>query len=65
MNDKSKCPSTPAGKREVIEKLLVLWQKVPDWRLGQLIWNTYQGSDFFFVREDQFLKDIQNTIGDR
>ena len=37
-----------------------LWKKVPDWRFGQLICNTfgYLGGDPFFIEEDEMIKKL-------
>lgn len=52
---------TPAAKREIVERLLVAWLKVPDQRLGQLIANSfgrrYGFSPDIFVTEDETLAD--------
>lgn len=45
---------------EILEKLRVIWERVPDWRLGQLINNvTYVSSvPAFYVEDEELIKDL-------
>ena len=45
---------------EVLAVLKENWEKVPDWRLGQLICNLQSaaGNDLFYVEDDQFVELI-------
>lgn len=42
------------------DDLAELWKKVPDWRFGQFICNTfgYLGVDPFFIEEDEMIKKL-------
>ena len=57
-----RCAKTLEEKKEILTQLLSLWERVPDWRLGQLIWNCYQGHDFFFITDYKFIKDIEDML---
>jgi hypothetical protein len=57
-----RCAKTLEEKKEILHQLLSLWERVPDWRLGQLIWNCYQGHDFFFITDYRFIKDIEDML---
>ena len=45
---------------KVLTALKENWEKVPDWRLGQLICNLQSaaGNDLFYVEDDQFVELI-------
>ena len=43
---------TLAQRKEVLDRLLKLWEKVGDWRLGQLIFNFYTVDRDIFHIED-------------
>lgn len=46
---------------EILTLLQLGWQKVPDWRFGQLIENLkrYTGKyDLFYVEDDEMMKEI-------
>ena len=43
------------------------WNKVPDWRFGQLVWNVIsacqkQGKDAFYMEDDEMREFIKNYI---
>ena len=42
----------------VLAALKENWEKVPDWRLGQLFCNlqSVAGNDLFYVEDDQFVE---------
>lgn len=44
-----------------IYKLLKIWEKNPELRLGQLIWNAFDGKDFFYVTDEDFIKQIEEN----
>lgn len=52
---------TEEQKREIIERLYMVWLKEPEWRLSQLIWNTFQGSDFFYVEDKAFIEYLEKS----
>ena len=46
---------------EVLAALKENWEKVPDWRLGQLLCNLQSaaGSDLFYVEDDKFVELLE------
>lgn len=44
--------------RPFLEEIAECWEKVPDWRFGQLMQNVFAESstDVFFLEEDEMLK---------
>ena len=48
---------TPDQKREVIERLLAVWENHPDLRLLQLITNVY--SDCYYVEDWDFIEALE------
>lgn len=51
---------TDAEKRaNVIYSLLLLWEQVPHLRFCQLVCDINQGSDGFYVEDEQFLQRLQ------
>ena len=42
--------------REICNKLASAWEKVPDMRLGQLIWNGLIEDDIFYVEDEKFIE---------
>ena len=40
------------------------WEKVPDWRLGQLISNfyAYAGRDLFYTEDDKYIEIFKNFM---
>ncbi len=52
---------SPEEKREVVQRLLRVWEKFPDLRLGQLLSNSAKGATFdrvgVFYVEDRILCD--------
>lgn len=57
---KSKRAITLEQKRAIIERLLQVWLKNPELRLGQLIWNKTCNSDFFYDEDEDFMKLLEN-----
>lgn len=51
----------PERMEPLLEKLLFAWKKVPDWRLGQFIFNL-AGRDPFFIEDDKLLEEIEKMI---
>ena len=47
----------------ILKELKELWEKVPDWRLGQLIENVKEASgakiDTFYVEDDHIEKGLE------
>lgn len=50
------------NKREVIDSLYEIWAKNPELRLSQLIWNAFQGDDFFYVEDTDFTNKIEDSV---
>ena len=46
---------------EVLAALKENWEKVPDWRLGQLLCNLQSaaGNDLFYVEDDEFVELLE------
>ena len=51
----------PDRMEPLLEKLLEAWQMVPDWRLGQFIYNMV-GRDPFYMEDDKMLESIKKFI---
>lgn len=48
-------------------RLATLWQKVPDWRFGQLIDNAFsmmKNNCPFYVEDDKMIEYLENYIKD-
>ena len=59
-------PRDPERIEEVLYKLGELWKKVPDWRLGQLLYNLKQNikpdSDIFYLEDNELLKQVDKHL---
>lgn len=48
---------------EVLCRIGLLWKRIPDWRLGQVIYNLSQMDtrkrDLFYLEDEDFLKLIE------
>ena len=55
MRDPNRIPTVLAALNDI-------WQKVPDWRFGQLMSNfyAYTGKDLFYVEDEQYIKLIKD-----
>lgn len=52
------------GRRHLIDRLLDVWQRNPDLRLGQLVYNAYQDSARMFCASDaDFVRRIEKFYG--
>ena len=49
---------------EVLAALKENWEKVPDWRFGQLISNMQSaaGDDLFYVEDDEFADMVEEYV---
>lgn len=49
-------------KEEVINRILYMWKKFPDLRLGQLIENCRLpgGTDLFFIEDYELVRMVEN-----
>lgn len=53
----------PARIRPIVERLVVAWSQVPDWRLGQLLSNAV-GGDPFYVEDERLIRKIEEVVRD-
>jgi len=44
----------PKRIKHILKKLEEVWKLYPDWRLGQLLFNIGDGSDMFFIEEEEW-----------
>jgi hypothetical protein len=47
------------SKREVVERVLRVWEANPKLRLGQLLHNATHGVDIFYLYDDEFSKLLE------
>lgn len=53
---------------EFMETIQEMWERHPDWRFGQLIFNVFDGiwdttePKFFYIEDDQLLKVIEHRM---
>jgi len=47
---------------EVLELIRQLWEKYPDWRLGQLLVNVSDTDNIFYVEDDRVEKGLVNYL---
>lgn len=59
---KEGCMRNPNRIRPFLEEVERLWNKVPDWRFGQLICNIPYSRDPFFLEEDEFLEEMKKLF---
>ena len=54
----------PIGRMPVfLKQIQKEWEKVPDWRFGQLMFNFIsEYGDPFFLEEDQFVEELQKYL---
>lgn len=46
----------------IITRLLVLWKKNPELRLGQLLWNKTKDRDYFYDSDEDFLRWLEKDL---
>ncbi len=51
----------PKRVEEVLDALRAYWQKCPDQRLGQILWNI-TGRDPFYLEDDELIKRIKEKL---
>lgn len=60
----------PARIPELLDELKTLWERHPDWRFSQLIFNTLSGiwdgheAPFFYMSDDDTLDIIRRRLED-
>lgn len=54
----------PKRIRPFLNKVAEYWEKVPDWRFGQLICNIPFTIDPFILEEDEFLKFLDKLFNE-
>ncbi len=52
----------PGRIKIICERLAALWQKLPDWRLAQLMSNVLVSKDCFFMEDNEFMEYIEKYI---
>lgn len=52
----------PKRIKPFLEELGNAWEKVPDWRFGQLICNIPFDRDPFFLEEDEFMQNVNKLL---
>lgn len=57
---------TSEKKKEIVERLLALWERWPALRLGQLIGNVYHSTDtggcrLYYAEDDVLLRNLEET----
>lgn len=50
-------------KREIIERLFVVWEEHPGLRLGQLLMNACDGAAFYMTEDYPLMKLVENFYG--
>ncbi len=62
---KNKRAITPEHKREIVERLLALWLKQPELRLGQMIYNNIEEPELFYMEDADFIEalDQKTPVG--
>ena len=50
----------PKRIKKVLKRIEEFWNKVPDWRLGQLIVNLNDNNDPYYVEEDMLLRQLDH-----
>ena len=55
---------TQKQKKEILNKLFKIWNKVPHWRLGQLLANYMleKYKDIFFIEDYDLINDLDEYI---
>ena len=50
---------------QILQEIQKIWEKYPDFRLGQLISNAFRdgGDNFYFIEDDHFLNQIKTFYG--
>jgi hypothetical protein len=56
---------TNGEKRLIIERLLAVWRKNPELRLGQLIVCVHGGKDPFYIEDEPFVQAFENWRPER
>ena len=55
----------PKRIKPFLKRLAAVWEKVPDWRFGQLMCNTLGacGKDPFFADDEELISAIEEFMG--
>jgi len=54
--------NTPEQKKEIIDRLLVVWLSVPDLRLGQLIANVVGTGNLFYKEDYNLMVQVEDYL---
>lgn len=50
----------PKRIKKMLNELADIWEnKVPDWRMGQLLMNVFGSEDIFYMEDEKFMKRIK------
>lgn len=52
----------PGRIKILCERLMSIWQKLPDWRLAQLMSNVLASKDCFYMEDNEFIEYIETYI---
>ena len=52
----------PGRIKIICERLASEWQRLPDWRLGQLMSNIFVEKDCFYMEDNEFIEYVNNFI---
>ena len=52
----------PARIKCYMERLKDCWEKVPDWRMSQFLYNLFGAFEFdpFYMEDEQFMSKVEN-----
>lgn len=68
MQNIAKRAYTPEQKKEIINRLLVVWISLPDLRLGQLIANANltknEDKDIFYIEDFELIEKMESFLTD-
>lgn len=51
--------------RPLMERLIAVWERHPDFRLGQLVSNAAPNRDPYSIEDAQLIKAIERQLGER
>lgn len=57
--------TTPEQRREVVERLLAVWERHPELRLGQLVCSAGNRHDPFYTEDFELVEKLENALGER
>ena len=51
-----------ASRKEILEALERVWDRYPDWRLGQLVVNVGDSRDPYYLEDDDLLRELREWL---